>query len=93
MPNAFPTDFISGIIAMGYFVLGLFFAKFWRQTRDAFFLMFASAFWLLTANQIAFTLSGSAQRETVWIYLLRLCAFVLIIAAIIRKNLRTVGRR
>ena len=93
MPNAFPIDFISGVIAMGYFVLGLFFAKFWRQTRDAFFVMFALSFWLLTANQVAFALSGSAIREGVWIYLLRLCAFVLIIAAIIRKNLRTTGRR
>lgn len=93
MMNAFPTSFVSGVVAMGYFVLGLFFAKFWRQTRDFFFGIFALAFWLLTANQVAFALGGSAQREGVWIYLLRLCAFVLIIAAIIRKNLRTTGRR
>lgn len=92
MSHSFPTDFVSGMVAMGFFVLGLFFMKFWRRTADTFFLIFGLAFWLLTANQVMSTIGNSGERETVWIYLLRLCAFLLIISAIVRKNLRTGSR-
>ena len=46
-------DFIGGALMLGYLVLGLFFLKFWRRTRDPLFMMFAFAFWLLAANAIA----------------------------------------
>jgi hypothetical protein len=92
MYESFVSNFMSGAITMGYLVVGLLFLKFWRRTRDAFFIMFAGAFWLLAANQGAFTLSGSAQMERGAIYLLRLAAFLLIIVAIVQKNLRTTDR-
>lgn len=87
MAIGFPADFVSGAIAMGYIVIGVFFLKFWRRTRDFLFLNFAGAFWLLAADQAAFTLSGRAVREQGWIYLLRLAAFALIIVAIVLKNI------
>jgi hypothetical protein len=81
-------QFSGGAIAMGELVLGVFFLKFWRRTQDSLFLMFAVAFWLLAANGIAFIAVASADEETDWTFLLRLLAFVLILIAIIRKNMK-----
>jgi hypothetical protein len=92
MYASFVSNFMSGAIAMGYLVVGLLFLKFWRRTRDAFFIMFAGAFWLLAVNQAAFTFSDSGPVERGAIYLLRLAAFGLIIVAIVQKNLRTADR-
>ena len=85
----FPKDFISGATAMGYLVVGLYFLKFWKRTRDGLFITLAVAFWLLALNSVAFTFSGSATLEKSWIYILRLAAFTLIIVAILRKNRRS----
>ena len=78
--------FLSGALALGLGVLGLFFLRFWRRTRESLFAIFAIAFWLLALNVVAATLAGSDEFHHASIYLLRLAAFGLIIAAIIRKN-------
>ena len=49
---------ITGAIVMGYAVAGLFFARFWRQTRDRLFLIFAIAFWLLGVQRLALALTA-----------------------------------
>jgi membrane-associated PAP2 superfamily phosphatase len=85
--------FVAGAIAMGYVVIGLFFLRFWRRIGDRFFLIFSIAFGLLAANNAASYLTGSAQREPTWIYLIRLAAFVLIIIAVVTKNTGTEPRR
>jgi hypothetical protein len=85
-------QFTGGAITMGELVLGIFFLKFWRRTQDSLFLMFAWAFWLLAANGIAYIAASSANEETTWTFLLRLAAFVLIIVAIVRKNMETKAR-
>ena len=41
------SNFLSGAITMGFLAGGLFFLRFWRETRDQLFLTFAVAFWLL----------------------------------------------
>ena len=84
--------FLSGVLTMGYVIAGLFFLRFWSRTRDSLFIAFACAFWLLAVNQALVALAGVPREEQSWIYLLRLGAFTLIIAAIVRKNLRS-GRR
>jgi hypothetical protein len=81
-------NFVSGLITMGYLVAGLFFLRFWIRTRDELFLVFAAAFWLFAANQGLVALVDLPREELSWIYLLRVAAFTLIIAAIIRKNRR-----
>lgn len=83
--------FITGAIAALYVIAGVFFLRFWRRTRDALFVHFALAFLLLALNQMLVALGGFQREEQGWIYLIRLLAFGLIIAAIIRKNLE--GRR
>jgi len=82
-----PYQFIGGALTVGYVVLGLFFLKFWKRTRDMLFMMFAWAFWLMAANQLAVSASSSYDLDVGWTYVLRLLAFVLIILAIVRKNM------
>lgn len=83
---------IDGALIVGYLILGVFFLKFWRRTRDSLFIMFAWAFWLMAANQLAVWASNSGDTDVGWTYLLRLLAFVLIVVAIVRKNIETRAR-
>lgn len=78
--------YVAGLIAMGYFIAGLFFCRFWNRTRDGLFMMFAIAFWLLAANHTLVALAGLTREERTWFYLLRLAGFVLIIIGIAAKN-------
>jgi hypothetical protein len=80
--------FLSGAITCGFLIAGLFFARFWRRTRDGLFLAFAIAFALLGLNQALLVLSGIPVEERSPLYLIRLAAFLLIIVAIVRKNAR-----
>jgi hypothetical protein len=79
--------FMAGAVSVGYLVAALFFLKFWRKTRDSLFAVFAAAFVLMAANQAAPVLFGIPDEALGGVYLLRLAAFVLIILAILRKNL------
>jgi len=79
-------DFLSGAVAFGFLVCGLFFLRYWRRTRDQLFLAFALAFALLGAGQAILALGNIPTEERGSIYLLRLAAFALILIAILRKN-------
>jgi hypothetical protein len=81
--------FISGAICLGFLVIGLFFLNFWRKTRDTLFLAFAAAFALLALNAAVPTLADIPSENLSGVYLLRLAAFLLIIWAILRKNMRS----
>jgi hypothetical protein len=80
-------DFFSGMITMGFTVCAVFFLRFWRRTRDSLFLVFSIAFLLLALNQYLSSALGLLLEERSWLYLLRLAAFLIIIAAIVRKNI------
>jgi hypothetical protein len=77
---------IAGALAMGYLVAGLFFLRFWRETRDRLFLAFAVSFTLLAVQRVALALVGGTTDAALPLYGLRALAFLLIIAAIIDKN-------
>jgi hypothetical protein len=79
--------FLSGAVTLGFAVAALFFLRFWRRTGDRFFLAFAAAFVLLALNQAAAQWLGAADERESYIYLLRVLGFVLILAAVIDKNL------
>lgn len=79
-------EFTSGLIAMGFLMSGLFFLRYWRQTRDRLFAAFAAAFALLALNQTLLAFSTMPLEERSPLYLLRLLAFALIIAAVLAKN-------
>lgn len=85
-------NFVSGAISMAFAVCAAFFLRFWRRTKDGLFLAFAVAFVLLALNQALTTLLGLPLEERSWLYLLRLAAFLVIIVAVLRKNLPTTRR-
>lgn len=77
---------LMGAIAAGFVVAGLFFFRFWRQTHDRFFLLFAASFWLEAINRVALALLQHADEHEPLFYLVRLVAYGLILAAIWQKN-------
>jgi uncharacterized membrane protein HdeD (DUF308 family) len=77
---------LQGATAMGGLVIGVFFFRFYRQSRDTLFALFGAAFWLLAVNNIALGLTDASAESRVYIYMLRLVAFLLIIVAIVQKN-------
>lgn len=93
MNNAglFDPAFVNGLIAMGFAVGGAFFMRFWTRTRDVLFLAFAVAFWLLALNAALVVLLDAPREELSFVYLLRLLAFLLIIGAVLRKNIAKDG--
>jgi hypothetical protein len=79
-------QFLRGAIAMACLVAGLFFLRFWRQTRDRLFIIFAGAFWLLGLTRVAVALTINHDEQRIFIYMIRLAAYLLILTAIIDKN-------
>lgn len=79
--------FLNGAIFFGFLVAGLFFVRFWRETGDRFFLLFGIAFWLQAGVRLGLSAFGGDER--LYLYLLRLAAYLLILVAIAQKN---VGR-
>lgn len=85
--SAILVDFLAGAVTLGFFVAAGFFLRFWRRTRDRLFLAFAAAFVLLAANQALAAVLGAGDELTPYTYLLRVLGFVLILYAIVDKNL------
>ncbi|WP_439620573.1 DUF5985 family protein [Gemmata sp.] len=76
---------LSGMIAMGFAVAGVFFLRFWRDTRDRLFAMFALSFLVMAGSRIAVALSDQPAAGTVQ-YWVRFVAFGLILFAVLDKN-------
>ncbi len=80
-------DIMLGATATAYAVAGLFFLRFWRDTRDRLFAFFAFALFVLAVNRVVFAIldpvTEGAGGHQYWV---RLAAFALILAAIIDKN-------
>jgi hypothetical protein len=85
--NAIVVDFLSGALTLGFFVAAAFFLRFWRRTHDRLFLAFSAAFALLALNQALATFLGAGDELTPYTYILRVLGFVLILSAIVDKNL------
>ena len=78
--------YLTGGIGVAAFLVGLFFLRFWRHTRDRFFLFFAISFWIEGAHRVMlFQLYGHDEASPL-AYVPRLIAYGLIIAAIVNKN-------
>jgi hypothetical protein len=78
--------FIWGASAVASWASGLFFLRFWRETGDRFFALFAAAFWALCVNWIGLALTDPPDEARTLFYLARLFAFLLIIVAVVDKN-------
>ncbi len=79
-------SFLGGAIAAGYAVAALFFLKFYFRTKDRLFVLFCVAMLMLGSTRIWMVLVND-PNESHYMYLVRLLAYLLILGAIIDKNL------
>lgn len=78
--------FLLGVIAFASLVASVFFLKFWRKTRDILFLAFAVSFFIEGVNRLSFLGLARPNEGHPTIYVVRLIAFLIILAAILWKN-------
>ena len=86
-------EFLAGALTLAYVVASLYFVRFWRRTSDRLFLAFAAAFGLLALNQLAVFVLGVGDERYNYAYVLRVLGFVLILLAIVDKNVFARRRR
>ncbi|MGH9599190.1 MAG: DUF5985 family protein [Terracidiphilus sp.] len=79
-------SFMLGVIATALFTAGVFFLKYWRRSRDVLFLAFGFAFILVAFNRASLLFMAHPSEAATWYYLIRLLAFLIILAAILKKN-------
>jgi hypothetical protein len=81
--------FMFGLLTALALTASLFFVRYWRTARDRFFLFFAVAFFCLGLNWALLVGRSPRGEYAPYFYLLRLLAFVLILAGIVDKNRRS----
>ena len=79
-------EIMLGAIALGSIAVSLFFFRFWKSTRDRFFLLFALSFLIEGVNRVVLYESVGLSEDAPVYYMIRLIAYGLILAAIIDKN-------
>jgi hypothetical protein len=79
-------EVLLGAAAMGSTVAALFFVRFWRQTKDRLFLIFAIAFVVDAFMRVILAVATLPDETEPFFYLGRLLSFSLIVLAIIDKN-------
>lgn len=79
---------VSGALIACYLMVVLFFLRFWVTSRDRLFALFALAFGVLAVQRMALSLSHASMEDQTVYYVLRLVAYLIIVAAIVDKNRR-----
>jgi hypothetical protein len=78
------TSFFAGAIMICSWAIALFFWRFSRKTGDRLFIWLSVAFFLLGIEKVSMISLNAESHPRV--YLIRLCAFLLILLAIWDKN-------
>jgi len=78
---------LLGAIAMASLVAGLFFLRFWKDTKDRFFLFFSISFFVEGLNRFALAMVSDPNEDRPFFYFVRFLSFLLIVAAIVDKNM------
>lgn len=78
---------LLGAIGLASIMVGFLFLRFWRSSRDRFFLFFALSFLVEGLNRIVLGLAGALNEAEPIYYLIRLLTYGLILVAILDKNL------
>lgn len=78
--------FLHGFIAACSLVAGLYFLRFWRETRDSLFLAFV-VFFLIQGFSTTYVVSYRQPNiGSLWLFGLRLFSVLVVLAAILKKN-------
>jgi hypothetical protein len=78
--------FLQAVSATAAVAAGLFFFRFWRESRDRLFAFFGAAFWMLAACWALLALVDPSDETRPYIYAIRLAAFLLMILGMVDKN-------
>lgn len=81
--------FLIGMITIASLAAGVFFLRFWRDSRDSLFLAFALAFFIEGVNRATILYIDHPNEGTPRIYIVRCFAFLIILAGIVNKNRKT----
>lgn len=79
------SNFLYGAIFMAAATAAIFFLRFYRRTRDRFFMYFFASFALESSSRLLAVMWGDQNND--WLYVLRIVTYALILIAIIDKNL------
>ncbi|HEX7810898.1 MAG TPA: DUF5985 family protein [Burkholderiales bacterium] len=79
--------FLLGGVAVACLTAGVFFLRFWRSTKDRFFLYFAASFLIEGVNRLTFGFMADLNEDSPIKYLVRALTYVLILFAILDKNM------
>jgi hypothetical protein len=78
---------ILGASAMASAAIELFFLRFWKTTKDRFFLFFAASFLIEACERILLGFVVEPTADSPAYYLIRWVTYLLIVVAILDKNL------
>jgi hypothetical protein len=78
--------FLQAVSATAAWVSATIFVRYWRESRDTLFALFAVAFTLLGFSWALLSILNPDGDASPYIYGLRLVAFLLLIVAVIQKN-------
>ena len=81
------TQFLFGAVAMANAVAALVFLRYFQRTRDRFFLFFATSFALQSLGSVLATAFQAFDDTSTNGFVLRLFAYLLILAGVFDKNL------
>lgn len=77
---------LTGAVAMAFAIASLFFFRFWKESRDRLFLLFAVSYVVLAVNRVAIGIAAMASSHRDYFYWIRFLAFAIILLAILDKN-------
>lgn len=78
--------FLLGMLVAFSVTIALLFLKLWHQTRDRLFAFFSAAFVILAIDWLAPVIINPRHESQHYLFIIRLVAFVMIIAGIVAKN-------
>lgn len=78
--------FLLGFASGCSLVAGVFFLRFWRDTRDLLFLGFAAFFFIQGGSNAVVLTLAHPNVSSPWLFLLRLISILAILAVILWKN-------
>ncbi|WP_225408314.1 DUF5985 family protein [Stigmatella hybrida] len=77
---------LNGALVMACLACALFFVRFWRESKDRLFALFALSFTVMSLNWFALSLLPVDDERRSYVYVIRLVSFLLILFAIWDKN-------
>lgn len=77
---------LLGAVALACFMASLFFLRFWKTTRDRFFLFFSLSFFIEGTGRIMLGVIDYSNEQEPLFYLVRVFSLLVILYAIIDKN-------